>query len=86
MTLKKKASSLSPPAVFPYYPPIPMHSSCPGHDIPAHRSSIMHENTQEPLDLLPEPLTRLVWEKWIAEGKARLVTRCEVKECQTAPE
>lgn len=46
----------------------------------------MHENTQEPLDLLPEPLTRLVWEKWIAEGKARLVTRCEVKECQTAPE
>ena len=46
----------------------------------------MHENTQEPLDRLPEPLTRLVREKWIAEGKARLVTRREVKECLTAPE
>ncbi|WP_292347205.1 hypothetical protein [Methanoregula sp. PtaB.Bin085] len=46
----------------------------------------MHEITQETLDHLPDPIAKLVWEKWIAEGKARLVTRCEVKACPTAPE
>lgn len=50
---------------------------------PAHRNSIMHEITQETLDHLPDPIAKLVWEKWIAEGKARLVTHCEVTACQT---
>jgi len=82
----KNDSPLSPPAVFPYHPPSPTHSSCPGPSVPAHRSSIMHEITQETLDHLPDPIAKLVWEKWIAEGKARLVPYCEVKACRAATE
>ncbi|OPX70869.1 MAG: hypothetical protein A4E38_01284 [Methanoregulaceae archaeon PtaB.Bin108] len=46
----------------------------------------MHEITQETLDHLPDPIAKLVWEKWIAEGKARLITYREAQVCQTAPE
>jgi len=38
----------------------------------------MHEITQEILNHLPDAIAKLVWEKWIAEGKTHLVTHCEV--------
>ncbi|KUK60617.1 MAG: Uncharacterized protein XD82_1564 [Methanoculleus marisnigri] len=34
----------------------------------------MEEITQEVLDHIPDPIAKLVWEKWIADGKARLIT------------
>ncbi|MBP7145691.1 MULTISPECIES: hypothetical protein [unclassified Methanoculleus] len=34
----------------------------------------MKEITQEVLDHIPDPIAKLVWEKWIADGKARLIT------------
>lgn len=40
----------------------------------------MKEISQETLDHIPDPIARLVWEKWIAEGKARLIPS-EVKKC-----
>lgn len=46
----------------------------------------MHEITQETLDHLPDPIVKLVWEKWIAEGKTHLVTYREAYACRTAPE
>lgn len=33
----------------------------------------MREITQEVLDHIPDPIAKLVWEKWIAEGTARLI-------------
>jgi len=33
----------------------------------------MKEIEQEVLNHIPDPLAKLVWEKWIAEGKARLI-------------
>lgn len=43
----------------------------------------MKEIHQEVLDHMPDPIAKLVWEKWIAEGKARLITRdSEVKKCR----
>jgi len=33
----------------------------------------MKEISQETLDHIPDPIAKLVWEKWIAEGKARLI-------------
>jgi len=30
----------------------------------------MREITQEVLDHIPDPIAKLVWEKWIAEGTA----------------
>ena len=42
----------------------------------------MKEIRQEALDHIPDPIARLVWEKWIAEGKARLIpSNSEVKNC-----
>jgi hypothetical protein len=40
----------------------------------------MEEISQETLDHIPDPIVKLVWEKWIAEGKARLIPS-EVKKC-----
>jgi hypothetical protein len=34
----------------------------------------MREILQEVLDHIPDPIAKLVWEEWIAEGKARLIT------------
>ena len=34
----------------------------------------MREITQEVLDHIPDPIAKLVWEKWIADGKSRLIT------------
>ncbi|WFN33480.1 hypothetical protein L1S32_06355 [Methanogenium sp. S4BF] len=33
----------------------------------------MKEIEQEVLNNIPDPIAKLVWEKWIAEGKARLI-------------
>ncbi|HOT03979.1 MAG TPA: hypothetical protein PK069_07360 [Methanolinea sp.] len=46
----------------------------------------MHEITKETLDNLPDPIAKLVGEKWIAERKARVITHCEVKKCPVATE
>jgi hypothetical protein len=35
----------------------------------------MREISQEVLDHIPNPLAKLVWEKWIQDGTARLITR-----------
>lgn len=43
------------------------------HGISAQENS-MEEITQEVLDHIPDPIAKIVWEKWIAEGKARLIT------------
>ncbi len=40
----------------------------------------MKEISQETLDHIPDPIAKLVWEKWIAEGKSRLIPS-EVKKC-----
>lgn len=37
----------------------------------------MREISQEVLDHIPDPIAKLVWEKWIQDGKARLITRDE---------
>jgi hypothetical protein len=43
----------------------------------------MREISQEILDHLPDPIARLVWEKWIAEGTARLISSGnEVQSCR----
>ncbi|NLB00751.1 MAG: hypothetical protein GX837_07305 [Methanomicrobiales archaeon] len=34
----------------------------------------MREITQEVLDHIPDPIAKLVWEKQIDDGKARLIT------------
>jgi len=42
----------------------------------------MKEIEQEVLNHIPDPLAKLVWEKWIAEGKARLIpAKREVSIC-----
>jgi len=42
----------------------------------------MREITQEVLDHIPDPIAKLVWEKWIFEGKARLINpNSKVKKC-----
>lgn len=44
----------------------------------------MKEISQEILEHLPDPIARLVWEKWIAEGTARLIPiDHEVQRCST---
>jgi len=44
----------------------------------------MKEISQEVLDHIPDPIAKLVWEKWIAEGTARLIsTEREVQRCST---
>ena len=45
----------------------------PTHGIFAQENR-MEEITQEVLDHIPDPIAKLVWEKWIADGKARLIT------------
>jgi len=43
----------------------------------------MREITQEVLDHIPDPIAKLVWEKWIAEGTARLIPpENEVQRCR----
>jgi len=43
----------------------------------------MREITQEVLDHIPDPIAKLVWEKWIAEGTARLIpSGNEVQGCR----
>lgn len=37
----------------------------------------MREISQEVLDHIPNPLAKLVWEKWIADGTARVIARDE---------
>lgn len=44
----------------------------------------MHEISQEILEHLPDPIAWLVWEKWIAEGKAKLVPNNEAVKCRTS--
>lgn len=34
----------------------------------------MREITQEMLDRIRSPIAKRIWETWIAEGKARLIT------------
>ena len=42
----------------------------------------MREIEQEVLNHIPDPISKLVWEKWIAEGKARLILpNGEVQTC-----
>lgn len=33
----------------------------------------MKEIDKQTLDHIPDPIARLVWEKWISEGKAKLI-------------
>jgi hypothetical protein len=33
----------------------------------------MKEIDKQTLDHLPDPIAKLVWEKWLVEGKARLI-------------
>ena len=50
---------------------------------PPAQESNMKEITQETLDHIPDPIAKLVWEKWIAEGTARLITpETGVKKCR----
>ncbi len=43
----------------------------------------MKEIHQEVLDHMPDPTAKIVWERWIAEGKARLITNeSEGKKCR----
>jgi len=47
----------------------------------------MREITQEALDNIPYPIAKLVWGKWISEGKARLISSDnEVKKCNAKRE
>jgi len=41
------------------------------------RKQTLREISQEVLDHIPNPLAKLVWEKWIADGTARLIARDE---------
>jgi hypothetical protein len=51
-------------------------------DTPCEGENDMREISQEILDHLPDPIARLVWEKWIAEGTARLIpAEREVQRC-----
>ncbi len=43
----------------------------------------MEEITQEVIDHIPDRIAKIVWGKWIAEGKVRLITpHNEETECK----
>ncbi|MBP2145463.1 hypothetical protein J2129_000917 [Methanofollis sp. W23] len=43
----------------------------------------MREISQETLDHMPDPIAKMIWEKWIEDGKARLKTpHNEAQKCQ----